>query len=1116
MAFLTVLTVVFQGTAKADGLSIDVDRVPGHGIVVADVDLTAALHLQGVTSVRPESVRVRERQTGAEVPAQFAPSAGFDSRRHVSGTLVVRLPPHRAARLQLDFDAPEPVATTVVDPPSCVVTAAMCRVHHAAGIMGGLPHRIEFSETGKVVERFRWRDRVHHKKHGGWFLDEDPEARIERVSEGPLATVVEVRARYGKPDLATVERPEAVYRWCYLKHVPLLRVTATATQRGGEAWQRAHFLELKLPGGEFGSWAGGEPVTRGIFENTGMTFRHQAWGALVGGRDAIALLDCGQALIGDRDGSSYLSAYDGSRAWPTTPNAERKWSSWMWIGTAADPVKDIRSMAAAPPSAARVTVRMPELESAIAGAGGERRRSAAGQLAGGGRFELALDAATGNWPPALHAVEADQLGLIVEDTGTGIGLLSLHDLQGREFVPARNAPLFQVSLCNQGPKRRTLQAVADKGWREVRVTPAGAAGLRMRWAEPSSRQLKGLTVTATVTADSAVDALVWDFQVTPPTTGWALWNVRFNLCVREPDDGGTVFVPRSAGQLERGAWGRQWRYAGRYPSGWITMPYMAAYESESGGAGVYVGAHDPGGSVKEIFAASQPGSRTVGFSIEYPVPDMGKPGVSFELPGTIVWRRFDGDWFDAACIYRDWVRREARWYPKLGPDGREDTPKWMRELSVWARGGGPPTPGRPLVQAFREKMGVPVGFHWYRWHQIPFDNDYPHYFPPDDSFDETVKILQAKQIHVMPYTNARLWDTRDRGTQDFQFSNVARPGATKDEQGELYIEKHEKESDGTPVRHAVMCPSSAVWRNKVQETVLRLMNEYGVHGVYLDQVGAAKPLLCFDETHGHPLGGGHWWAESYGKILGGIREKMPEGRILTTESNAETYVKGFDGYLTYNWQYDGQVPAFAAVYGGALQMFGRAYRRGPTKDLALRMKAGQQLVYGEQIGWIDPRVVNEPDNFAFLRQLVHLRSRFTRYFYAGQMGRPPSLEGDIPNVTADWNFQGVWNVTTPAAMAGGWELPDENRAVLLFVNVGDKAIETAVAIDAAAYGVAGERVRVTAFTSDGETDAHLVPGRFRRVIALPPRTAVAWEICPEKRHPTGDETSTKGSRHQNP
>jgi hypothetical protein len=221
---------------------------------------------------------------------------------------------------------------------------------------------------------------------------------------------------------------------------------------------------------------------------------------------------------------------------------------------------------------------------------------------------------------------------------------------------------------------------------------------------------------------------------------------------------------------------------------------------------------------------------------------------------------------------------------------------------------------------------------------------------------------------------------------------------------------------------------------------------------------------------------------------------MPDDRILTTECNADPYVKWFDGYLTWHWQYQGQVPAFPAVYGGAIQMFGRAYRSGPTKDLALRMKAGQQLVYGEQIGWINPGVVREEQNFAFLREMVHLRWRYRRYFYAGQMARPPELAGQIPTVTADWQWHGVWPVTTPAAMTGAWQLPDEGRAVLLMVNVSDPPIDTGLELDAADYGIAADQVHVTVVDREGKQGEFTVAREFRREVTLAPRAAVAWEL----------------------
>jgi hypothetical protein len=330
---------------------------------------------------------------------------------------------------------------------------------------------------------------------------------------------------------------------------------------------------------------------------------------------------------------------------------------------------------------------------------------------------------------------------------------------------------------------------------------------------------------------------------------------------------------------------------------------------------------------------------------------------------------------------------------------------------------------------------------------------------------------------------------------DWQFSKVALPAAAKREDGLPYTESYgSKEIDGSDVKLAPMCPTTKLWQDKVREIVLRLFNEFKVSAVYIDQVAAASPALCFDKTHGHPLGGGSWWNEGYWRMLDAIRREMPKDRMLTTECNAEPFVKWFDGYLTWHWQHNGQVPAFPAVYGGAIQMFGRAYRGGPTKDLALRMKAGQQLVFGEQIGWIDPNIVREKENAEFLRQIVKFRWHLRRYFYAGEMARPPKLIGDIPKVRADWQWAGEWWVETDAVLTGAWKLPQENKLVLLFVNVSDQPVTATVAFNGHGYGLRQPQIAVTSVTADGKGSPQMHPSIFRRLLTLPPKTALAWEI----------------------
>jgi hypothetical protein len=199
--------------------------------------------------------------------------------------------------------------------------------------------------------------------------------------------------------------------------------------------------------------------------------------------------------------------------------------------------------------------------------------------------------------------------------------------------------------------------------------------------------------------------------------------------------------------------------------------------------------------------------------------------------------------------------------------------------------------------------------------------------------------------------------------------------------------------------------------------------------------------------------------------------------------------------LTWHWQSDGQVPAFPAVYGGAIQMFGRAYRGGKTKDLALRMKAAQQLVFGEQLGWIDPGVVKENENAEFFRQMVRLRAEFNRYFSAGEMARPPKLLGPIPTVRADWQWSGEGWVTTDAVLTGAWRLPKEKRMVLLLVNASDESVPVQLRFDAAANGIRASVLRMHRLTTSGnKADWQNSPASFGRSVTLPPREAEAWEL----------------------
>jgi len=706
-------------------------------------------------------------------------------------------------------------------------------------------------------------------------------------------------------------------------------------------------------------------------------------------------------------------------------------------------------------------------------------------------FRRSADKRPANWLVST----AGEFGVIFNRKADGIELLSLFDLaKHRQLLAEKPVPMFVITMRNAESKEE-LRLQADGGWQQVRAAVDPLKGIELGWQSPNDKRLGELRVSAVGAIDAAAGAIRWKLSVDGVGKTWSVRRAAFpQIALDATSPAFEFFYPRGSGMVKHVTTNSPISFGGNYPNGWTTMQFMAGYDAQVG-TGLYCGMHDPLACTKDIFGECRPDPKTVEIRFEVPAENMDVGGNSYSSPGESVWQLLRGDWYDAAMIYRGWVRQNASWYPKLGPEGRTDTPAWMRELSVWLQTGGEPKTVVPAVEAFAKAIGVPVGFHWYCWHQTPFDNDYPHYFPVRDGFGEAVRDLQSKAVYVMPYINGRLWDTRDKGNQDFEFTRVALPAVTKDEAGKPYIESYgSKEADGSPVKLGVMCPTTALWQAKVRENVLRLMNEYGVKGVYIDQVAAAPPVLCFDHSHGHPTGGGHWWVESYNAMLAAIRQAKPTDRMLTTECNAEPFVKSFDGYLTWHWGYDGQVPAFPAVYGGAVQMFGRAYRG--NDPLSFCMRAGQQFVFGEQIGWFGPEVIQNQEQAAYLKQVVGLRHQFRRYFHAGEMARPPKLQGTIPTVRADWMWDNPGWVTTDVVMTGAWISPNEHRCLLLFTNVGDKPITAKLHLDGAAYGLSGAQIKVTAFSSAGPGDSFQSPLVLDRDVTIPPRSAMAWEATP--------------------
>ncbi len=97
-----------------------------------------------------------------------------------------------------------------------------------------------------------------------------------------------------------------------------------------------------------------------------------------------------------------------------------------------------------------------------------------------------------------------------------------------------------------------------------------------------------------------------------------------------------------------------------------------------------------------------------------------------------------------------------------------------------------------------------------------------------------------------------------------------------------------------------MCPYTKFWQEKIVSVygelvskrksysflLVREVETYGVHGVYVDQIGAAQPTLCYDPGHGHGTGGGDYWVSGELTLLTRCMDRaMRFDRAIITGTN---------------------------------------------------------------------------------------------------------------------------------------------------------------------------------------------------------------------------------------
>lgn len=472
------------------------------------------------------------------------------------------------------------------------------------------------------------------------------------------------------------------------------------------------------------------------------------------------------------------------------------------------------------------------------------------------------------------------------------------------------------------------------------------------------------------------------------------------------------------------AWGEY-----EYPS---YYPMMTAYMLDGAGLAVY--ADDPDARVKTLWANG------LDCWFETPVENAGLVGRAADGPGYVVrTEAFRGSWWNAAKAYRRWALRQ-KWCAKGPIAKRADYPKAMSEPSLWlcSYWFGAESFTNKFNRIRAECPDLKVGVRWYDW-SLPGFGVYPEMLPAKKGVAEAGAVVSRLGYTVMPYVNARIWDSV---LASFRY---AKKDMCRKPDGSPFVEQWGlKGVSGIHRRrdYGIMCPAATDWQGVIRDVVAGTVEATSAGGVYYDQLGCAPPRGCRNPAHGHPLGGGRWWADGNREIMRQAHAALnPRGIAVTTEGTAECYMDSCDGFLAVTVPTVADVPFYAAVYSGYTIYFGTrtAPRMDPAKAFPLMAR---DFIWGFANGWSDdwsgPDALNA--NRAAAVRFALARQRFSDFLVFGTLLGELKVEDPLPEVAfGAWeelhNRRNPVEGTMPAVIGAWWRDCDATRLMLLAVNV---------------------------------------------------------------------------------
>ncbi len=612
-------------------------------------------------------------------------------------------------------------------------------------------------------------------------------------------------------------------------------------------------------------------------------------------------------------------------------------------------------------------------------------------------------------------------------------ILSLLDCRGKEYIGKRN-PLARFALLDKDGNRRILTTDAAlmhaEGGEEITLAFTGVGGENFS-CTAKVRLGDSLTFWRLNVCNGTGDLLEWiDFPCVsvPADLRDNGGNFRLFSSMMEGVEISDATLREKTGPAALQAYPpRGWE--GIYP-GAAPMQFMAYYD---GIRGLYFASHDPSGNYKFVEWAREGNSLRLSQQM---YPQCGRAG-EYSYDYDVVLGVFEGDWYGAAEIYRDWLYGAGvLTLPPLSENA--DIPDWIKASPVVVtypvrgekdHGSMPDNPAffpygnaLPVLDGYAREWDSSLLVLLMHWESTaPWAP--PYSWPPyggEEMLRSFSDALHARGHRLGLYCSGLGWTQRSGILPDY-----SREEQFREEDIGRIVEvgpSHKLAFTpicGMPIREGYdMCPACEKTKQIAESELLKMAEGTGADYIqFFDQNLGGNTYACYSEEHGHPPAPGKWMAEEMRALVRRMKEKLRaegSGAVLGCEAAAcEPLVNDlFFNDLRYNinYKFGTPVPAYNFIFHGYVCNFmgnhncssmlvdlhrypdyvyyRYAYSFLQGDVLTVVLKGGGKMNWEWDLPWDDDCEPDQEELSRFIRALNGARRQYAEFLVYGRAERP--------------------------------------------------------------------------------------------------------------------------------